>query len=176
MVQATRWRQDSVLLPTSPYQRVRFAPTFPSGSGNADSAFGWSPIPIDGSIVDGGSPNGFSPYSGLSGVGVRLMGIFGGPLSTGGIAKTVGILSGLAIGFICGHRRKSHIGETGQTIGAHAVVNGNDVGIIDLERKARIRVQRIRKREGVVRGERWQWSAGSVVRILRRANAVVVRI
>lgn len=100
MVQATRWRQDSVLLPTNPYQRVRFAPTFPSGSGNADSAFGWSPIPIDGAITRGGSPNGFSPYSGLSRARASLMGMFGGPLDTSGIVKGVAAIAGIAVGYV----------------------------------------------------------------------------
>jgi hypothetical protein len=104
MVQATRWRQDSTLLPTSPYQRIRFAPTFPSGSGNADSAFAWSPIPVDGAIRAVGSPNGFSPYSGLSGIGVRLMGIFGGPLDTSGLLKGVAAIGGVALGYYLAKR------------------------------------------------------------------------
>lgn len=72
MVQATRWRADARLQVTNPYQRVRFAATFPSG-GQGDSAFGWSPIPIDepGGIRPVGSPNGFSTASGLSAPSVR---------------------------------------------------------------------------------------------------------
>lgn len=66
MVQATRWRVDARLQATNPYQRVRFATSFPSG-GQGDSAFGWSPVPIDGAIHPVGSPNGFSTASGLSG-------------------------------------------------------------------------------------------------------------
>jgi len=88
MIAATRWRQDSHLDPTQPWQRVRFRPTFPSGGGGF-SAFGWTPQPLDGAI----QPYGHSimPNGGLSGLGVGIP-------SFGTIAKVTGAVVGIAAG------------------------------------------------------------------------------
>lgn len=103
MVQATRWRVDTRPLPTNPYQRIRFAATFPSG-GQGDSAFGWSPIPIDGAIRPVGSPNGFSTASGLS--RARRPGDWHAPslaglglsLDVGGLLRGAFAIAGIALG------------------------------------------------------------------------------
>jgi hypothetical protein len=90
MVSATRWRQDRKALATNPYQRIRYYPTYPSGGGGY-SAFGWSPIPLDGNVIVG-SPAGFTTVGGLSGLGVPLI------PSVSGMAKILGAAAGAAAG------------------------------------------------------------------------------
>lgn len=90
MVQATRWRQDSTVLPTNPYQRIRFFSTFPSGQG--DSAFGWSPVPLDNAFRFIGAAAGVIPASGLSGAGLGLS------LDTGGLVRGAAAIGGIVLG------------------------------------------------------------------------------
>jgi hypothetical protein len=97
MVQATRWRQDRTLLPTSPYQRIRYAPTFPSGGG-ADSAFAWSPVPLGDDFTWVGSPDGVIPGGGLSGALRGFGSSLGLSLDTGGLLRGVAALGGIALG------------------------------------------------------------------------------
>lgn len=100
MVQATRWRQDTRLLPTDPNQRIRYYPTFPSGSGNVDSAFAWSPSLGD--SPDGfrivGSPNGYTNAPGLSGALGRGLAGLGLSLDVGGLLRGVFALAGIGTG------------------------------------------------------------------------------
>jgi hypothetical protein len=91
-VQATRWRQDTRLLPTDPNQRVRFYPTFPSGSGNVDSAMAWSPVlRNDGAFRLIGSQAGIISTPGLSGLGLSLdvSGLLRGAFALAGIAAGI---------------------------------------------------------------------------------------
>ena len=97
MVQATRWRQDSQLLPTNPYQRVRYAPTFPSGGGG-DSAFAWSPAALGDDFRWVGSPDGVIPGGGLSGAIGGALGRLGLSLDTGGLLRGVAAIGGIALG------------------------------------------------------------------------------
>lgn len=95
MVQATRWLATTQLEPMNPYQRIRFAPTFPSGSGNVDSAFGW--VPQAGPTSEFrlvGSPNGFTNVWGLSG----LRGGLGLSLDVGGLLRGLFALTGIGFG------------------------------------------------------------------------------
>jgi hypothetical protein len=92
MVQATQWQVDNRLLPTNPYQKIRYYPAFPGGM----RAFGAHPVPL--TIKPVGSPNGFSMEGGLSG-GVTLLGRLGLSLPTGQqIATGAVALLGLGVG------------------------------------------------------------------------------
>lgn len=62
MVSATQWQVDTRLLPTNPYQRIRYYPAWPGGM----RAFGWHPVPL--TIKPVGSPAGFMDTGGISGV------------------------------------------------------------------------------------------------------------
>ncbi len=88
MVQATRWRQDTQLEPTNPYQRVRTYVTFPAGGGGR-SAFGWSPIALGDAFKALISPTGVMPSGGLS-----------APFLPGAttFVKVVGAIAGIALG------------------------------------------------------------------------------
>jgi hypothetical protein len=101
VIQATRWRQDTRLLPTDPNQRIRFYPTFPSGSGNVDSAFAWSPV-LDANQPDGfrivGSPNGYTDAWGLSGAIGRGLAGLGLSLDVSGLLRGVFALAGIGTG------------------------------------------------------------------------------
>lgn len=96
MVSATRWRQDSMSLPTNPYQRLRWYPTFPGSGGY--STFGWSPVPVGDALRVRESPAGFIDGSGLSGSRVRLLGAAGLPTMSA-IAKAAGAVAGIWAGF-----------------------------------------------------------------------------
>lgn len=91
-VSATRWRQDTHSAPTNPYQVIRFAPTYPNGGGGY-SAFGWSPLPMDGAARLVNSAAGILTAPGLSGLGAPLLPSFGGVARV--IGAGVGILAGI---------------------------------------------------------------------------------
>lgn len=93
MVSATQWQVDNRLLPTNPYQRVRYYPAWPGGM----RAFGWHPVPL--TIKPVGSPAGFMPDGGISGVGLRgfLPGV-------GSIATTIFALGGAIFGVWLAHK------------------------------------------------------------------------
>jgi hypothetical protein len=88
MVSATRWRQDRLLAPNNPNQRVRYRTTYPGGV----SAFGWSPQPFDGAFNLVGSPAGYMTAPGLSGIGAPLI------PGWSGVMKVVGAVAGVAAG------------------------------------------------------------------------------
>lgn len=97
MVAATRWRQDSHLAPTNPWQTLRWYPAYPGDGGFA--TFGWSPQPLEPAV----RPNGYSimPYGGLTGAfaGRRLGAVAVPGLVT--IAKVIGAVGGvLAAGWL----------------------------------------------------------------------------
>jgi hypothetical protein len=89
MVAATRWRQDSHLAPSNPWQTLRWYPAYPGDGGFA--TFGWSPQPLEPAV----RPNGHSimPYGGLTGA-------FGAPgiptMST--VMKVIGAVGGVIAG------------------------------------------------------------------------------
>lgn len=91
MVAATRWRQDSRLDPTNPWQTLRWYPAYPGDGGYA--TFGWSPQPLEPAVRPNG--NSIMPYGGLT--GARRL---GAPAVPGivTIAKVAGTLAGIIAG------------------------------------------------------------------------------
>src|SRR5512135_862213 len=92
MVSATQWQPDTQLLPTNPYQRVRYYPAFPGGM----RAFGWHPVPL--TIQPVGSPSGFMATGGISGPGLGLI-----PGATS-ILKGAFALGGVVFGIWLAHK------------------------------------------------------------------------
>ena len=96
MVSATQWQQDTQLLPTNPYQRLRYYPAFPGGM----RVFGWHPVPL--TIKPVGSPSGFMSTGGISGVrGLRGLGLL--PDATS-ILKGAVALTGVVLGVWLAHK------------------------------------------------------------------------